>query len=451
MGMEGRRRAVGIVRVSRVKGREGESFASPGEQQDRIRQACERDSLELVDVFEELDVSGGTPLAKRAGLREAVERVEAGEADVVVAAYFDRLVRSLTVQDELVSRVERAGGRVLAVDVGEVSAGSAGQWLSGTMLGAFSEYVRRTAKERSGEAQARAVRRGVAPWPNVPPGYRRGADGILEVDEAVAPAVREAFALRAAGGTWQDVRDVLRARGVDRSYHGVQAMLHSRVYLGEVHFGDLVNLEAHPAIVDRETWRAVQRVRSPRGPRPASERLLARLGVLRCGTCNARMVVGVQTQHGRRYPFYRCPPNGDCPRHMTIGAEIAEAAVVDAVRVALADVEGRASVEDGARRAEAVLESAQADLDAAIRAFAGLEGERAAVERLAELRAARDAAAEQVEHLGGHRRVVSVSVADWERLSLGARRELVRAVVARALVVPGRGAGRVRVELVGGE
>lgn len=65
-----------------------------------------------------MDVSGGTPLEQRAGLRQAVEAVEAGSADVIVAAYFDRLVRSLAVQGEVVTRVEAAGGSVLAVDGG---------------------------------------------------------------------------------------------------------------------------------------------------------------------------------------------------------------------------------------------------------------------------------------------------------------------------------------------
>ena len=39
------RRAIGIVRVSQKKGREGESFVSPEDQRDRIRAACERDGL----------------------------------------------------------------------------------------------------------------------------------------------------------------------------------------------------------------------------------------------------------------------------------------------------------------------------------------------------------------------------------------------------------------------
>src|SRR5262249_20312216 len=130
------RRAVGIVRVSRTNGREGERFVSPEEQRERIEATCARDGLKLVAVHEELDVSGGKTLAKRPGLSAAVEAVERGKADVIAAAYFDRLFRSLHTQSEVIDRVERAGGQVLAVDVGRVTNGSAGQWLSGTMLGA---------------------------------------------------------------------------------------------------------------------------------------------------------------------------------------------------------------------------------------------------------------------------------------------------------------------------
>jgi Resolvase, N terminal domain len=65
------RNAIGIIRVSEVKGRSGDSFASPTEQRERIEDACERDNLTLIDVVEEMDVSGRTPLDQRAGLRRA--------------------------------------------------------------------------------------------------------------------------------------------------------------------------------------------------------------------------------------------------------------------------------------------------------------------------------------------------------------------------------------------
>ena len=230
------RRAVGVVRISRVGDRDGERFVSPSEQTERIRSIAERDGLELVETIEELDVSGGTPLAKRAGLRRAVEMVEAGQADVVVVAFFDRLVRSLAVQAEVVERIEKAGGAILAVDVGEVRADTAGQWLSSTMLGLVAEYARRQTSERTADAKRCAVMRGVPPFPNIPPGYKRLADGQL-IPDKYASAVTEAFRLRAEGAPVMQVREHLARHGVERSFHGVQALLRSRIPLGELHFG----------------------------------------------------------------------------------------------------------------------------------------------------------------------------------------------------------------------
>jgi DNA invertase Pin-like site-specific DNA recombinase len=427
----------------RDKKREGDAFISPEQQRQRVEEACRRDGLRLLRVVDELDVSGGTALEERTGLRQAVEAIEAGEADVIVAAYFDRLVRSLKVQGEVVQRIERAGGQVLAVDVGRVTEGSAGQWLSGVMLGAVSEYHRRTAKERSAEAQARAVARGVLPWPNVTPGYLRGDDGGLTPDPETALVIDKAFRMRAEGATIKEVRAFLRSHDIERSFHGVTSLLASRVVLGEIRFGDLVNSNAHEPIVDEETWRAVQRRTIPRGRRAASDRLLARLGVLRCGSCNARMIIG--TSKGT-YASYRCPPTGDCTNRLAISADIAERVVSEHVRVALADENGHASAEANIGEAEQALADAQGALDSALRAFDGFD-EPAARQRFLELRDARDAAQTHLDQLGGKKPAITINgAADWDALTLAERRALIRATVERAVVHPGRGADRITVE-----
>lgn len=442
------RRAVGVVRVSRVGDRDGDRFVSPREQAERIAAAAKRDNLRLVDTIEEPNVSGGTPLAKRAGLRRAVEMVEAGQADVVVVAYFDRLVRSLAVQAEVVERVEQAGGAILAVDVGEISADTASRWMSSTMLGLVAEYHRRSTSERTADAKRRAVERGVPPFPNVPPGYRQRKDGTLEPDKN-AGTVAEAFRLRANGSTVMEVRDYLRRNGVERSFHGVQALLRSRIPLGELRFGEIVNTSSHEPIVDAETWRRVQRQVVSRGRRPKSERLLARLGVLRCGTCGGRLVTGT-TRQGRRkteYVFYRCSPVGDCPRRVTISADVAEATVVEAVKTILSGVQGTASADAGIAAARAEADRAESELDAAVRAFSGLDDVDAARERLASLRDARDNARDRLHELQENvLPVVTLTADDWEVLTLGERRDLIRAVVERAVVAPGRGDDRVTVE-----
>jgi hypothetical protein len=160
------------------------------------------------------------------------------------------------------------------------------------------------------------------------------------------------------------------------------------------------------------------------------------------------MVVG--TSNNSSYFLYRCPPTGDCRRRVTISADLAEQVVVDAVRAALANVEGRGSMESNAREAEQALSVAQANLDAALLAFEGFDEEGAARERLLTLKQERDSARERVDRLGGERATLAINAnTDWDRLSLDARRQIIRATVDRAVVKPGRGAGRIDVELFG--
>lgn len=439
------RRAVGVVRVSRVGGREGETFVSPSEQRERIDGACSRDGLELVDVFEELDVSGGASIEQRPGLGRALAAVEDGDADVIVVAYFDRLVRSVARQAEILERVERAGGAILAVDVGEVRADTASHWLSSTMLGAVAEYHRRVTAERTADAKRRAIARGVPTFARIPPGYRQQDDGRIEPDPSTAPAVAAVFEMRAGGATVRECRDYLREHGVERSYHGVQAMLGSRIYLGELHFGDLENLTAHEPLVERNVWQRVQRVAVPRGRRAKSERLLARLGVLRCGTCGSRMVVG--TAHNGEYALYRCSPVGDCPRRVTVSATLAEDVVVARVRLLLSGVRGTAVLTDDTAAVERELDACERELDAAVRAFSGLDDVEAARERLLELHAARDAARDRLAELrAATAPALSIDADDdWDILTLDEQRALICAVIERVDVSPGRGADRLAV------
>ena len=98
--------------------RDEETFHSPKAQLARAKVWSEDQGNRVVAAFEEIDVSGKLPLARRPGLLKAIEMVEAREADHVVVAYFDRLVRSLKVQLEVIERVEQAGGEIYAIDHG---------------------------------------------------------------------------------------------------------------------------------------------------------------------------------------------------------------------------------------------------------------------------------------------------------------------------------------------
>ena len=453
------RRAIGIVRVSQVSGRSGERFVSPDEQRERIEAACAREGMILTAVHEELDVSGGKALDQRPGLKAAVTAIETGQADVIAAAYFDRLFRSLSTQRETIDRVEHAGGEVLAVDIGQVTNGSAGQWLSGTLMGAVSEYYRRSVKERTAEGQARAVARGAIPWANVPLGYRRKDNGTLETDPETVDLARRAFQMRADGVSVMKIREMLKDHGVERSPRGVQVMLANRIYLGEIHYGKLVNLAGCEPIIEHDLFTRVQRLKVPRGPQPASDRLLARLGILRCGSCGSRLGT-MKLPKQDNYPIYRCGSTNDCSRHVTISAELAEEVVSRCVRDALADAEERATLASNVAELSVALERAQDDLDSALRSFSatGLQAEPAAVQRLGELRQARDDAQAAIDQVGGSDASSTVNAArDWDSLTRDEQRTLIRATVASAVVAPVRrgasadekGPARIAIRLVG--
>jgi site-specific DNA recombinase len=437
-----RRRAIGIVRVSRSAGRAGESFSSPRDQVDRlIALAAERDWQITIPEPYEIDVSGDALLSDRPQLSRAVVAVQTGAAEVIAGAHTERLWWNHETASQVIRLVEDANGEVWSADQGLLTRRSAADEFSGTVRTAADRLARQQNTEKTKAAIQRAINRGVAPWPRVTTGYRKRPDGRYEPDPKTAPVVREAFELRAGGATVREVREHLRASGVRLSFPGVTKLLKSPAVVGEIRFGKFrPNLAAHDAIVDRGTWETVQRTRVPAGRKSKSERLLARLGILRCGTCDSKLVTTVAMSDGKPYPIYRCQ-NVDCSRRVTISAPNVEALVVERVQAEFADVEGRASAEVSARDAEAALEVAQRELDAAIRVFTVVGEERSAVERLTVLRDARDTAQAEVERLSGLEAAHAVNVVDdWDRLTLAERRDAIRATVRCATVRPGRGA-----------
>jgi DNA invertase Pin-like site-specific DNA recombinase len=316
--VQGKARDVVVVGVSEQGSRAEENFHSPKAQLAKARLWGEDQGNCVVDAFEEIDVSGKLRLARRPGLLTAIEMVEAGAADHIVVAYFDRLVRSLKVQLEVIARVEQAGGEIYAIDHGRLTNGTAATRMSNNMMGAAFHCYADVTGEKVAAARERVVARGVLPNSRISPGFVRGEDGVVV-----------------------EIRGWLARNGIERSISGVESMLRSRTYLGEIHFGELHNPRAHePIIKDRRLFERVQRRTVSRGRQAKSERLLARLGVLRCGSCGSRMVINSYT--GR----YRCGDTSAnrCPRRAAVNADRVEVMLLDAVRAysATAGGHGRA-------------------------------------------------------------------------------------------------------------
>jgi DNA invertase Pin-like site-specific DNA recombinase len=429
--------------------RSDDGSMSVPDQIEQMRAFCERQTPPWVvgGVYEERDVSGRRPLDKRHGLKRAVDDVEHGRSQVVLTAYFDRFVRSVATRAEVVSRVEKAQGRVVSLDVGQTSDATTVQWFQGNVLALVAEMYARQTGEKLVTSKQRNIDNGVPPFPRITPAYVKRADGTLEPHATFGPLVREACRLRATGKSYVALTKWLSERGLDMSVSGVESMLSSKLMIGEIHFGKFKpNLHAiDEPIIDRATWRKMHATRASRGRHAKSDRLLARQGVLVCETCGARMSIHSATSANKRsYSYYRC---GDrlCTKPAIVSCDVADDFVRDEAIKLSQDVVGHASAVLELEDARVKREAAEEKLASTIRLLATLDSESVSREVLDELSAKRDVA------VSDHERLLTLTTpdltlstsADWDALSLDAKRDVIRAVVARAVVAPGRGPDRI--------
>src|SRR4051794_24734051 len=98
---------IAYIRVSKVAGRDGDSFQSPDQQRDAIAHAVAlMPGARIAEEIIDLDESGGT--MNRPGLGRALAALDAGRADGIAVAKLDRFARNASAI-ELIERMERAG------------------------------------------------------------------------------------------------------------------------------------------------------------------------------------------------------------------------------------------------------------------------------------------------------------------------------------------------------
>jgi DNA invertase Pin-like site-specific DNA recombinase len=294
--------------VSKIAGREGESFQSPDQQREAIGHAAALAKATIVEEIVDLDESGGT--MDRPGVKRALAMLEHGQADGIVVARLDRFGRGLDVPLVL-DGLERDGKLFLSAGDQFDTSTPVGKFALGMMV-LVAKLERDRHIETWEKSTRNAIGRGVAV--RVPYGYERGAGGRLVPAEPAASVVRQMFGLRAAGEAIAAIAAILNAQGAAPPHAAawtrqtVRAMLRVRTYLGEARYGQSLTVDAHPALVDALTWEAAQSSQGVAQQRGKS--LLA--GLVRCAGCGYLMG-GSSGRGGRRYNCNRVHGGGRCP------------------------------------------------------------------------------------------------------------------------------------------
>ncbi len=295
------------VRVSKVAGRTGASFISPDVQHERIESWAKAHGHALTWHEPELDVSGGT--MSRPVFDRVMERVRSGQTDGVIVAKLDRFARTLVGALSTLEEFERQGAVLVSVaDNLDLSTPMGKAFLR--ILLVFAELERDRISESWEIATASAIARGIHIAKFTVTGYSKGADKRL-VPNADAPAIREAFMMRAAHRTRTEIAhrlDETAPRPNDGRWTPamVDRIVKHRVYLGEAHRGENVNPNAHEPIVTAAEWQAANAAPVRAAARSKKPNLLG--GIVRCAAC--RYVLAPNrpaTYRPATYaPSYRC-------------------------------------------------------------------------------------------------------------------------------------------------
>ena len=420
------------VRVSRVGGREGDSFISPEVQEEKCRALAQARGLDVGQVFIDLDRSGGK--MDRPEFKKVLARIEGHVSGGVIVARIDRFARTLVGGLQAIEDIEQAGGVVLTADGEFDSSTATGELVLRIMLSLAAFELRRISEQWE-EAKEKARARGVhIGGPRA--GYARGEDGKLAEHPEHLDAVKAAFALRARGGSWKEAADILTTAGVSTSKSKGRARPWSRQATRNV-IQNQAYREDKGGPIPAWQWQKAQ----PKAgeARVRGEGHVLGQGLVRCSVCDAGMH---KSSNGQRYVVLRCDTPGQ--GHPTINYETARDYILS---LAFSHVGPRLRRDPGDDEAEhEALHLAVEEARAAFEQARGMLGVtpppdskpavalRDAETALAEFQSAADIPL----GLGDFLTPVGVR-AEFEKLPVPEQRRVLRSIVERVILSPGRG------------
>ncbi|GAA2172441.1 recombinase family protein [Agrococcus versicolor] len=296
------------------------------------RALAERLGWTVTSVYVDNDISAysGKP---RPQYRAMLDAARAGSIQGVLVWHTDRLHRRVTELEEFVALAESTGLQVQTVTAGTIDLTTASGRMSARIVGAVAQHEVDHARERLARAKQQAAADGKYRGGPRPYGYE--PDGVT-VREDEAAIVREASEGVLAGRTLAAMARDLNERG-DVSATGkpwtyaklrdvlVRPRNAGLIGRGRVGRGDgstIVGSATWPALVDEDTWRAVEAVLTDPARRKQRGNVTRWLGsgLFKCGKCGA----GMRPAPSKGTHLYRCTASA----HLTIHAEQTDAYVL---------------------------------------------------------------------------------------------------------------------------
>lgn len=227
----------------------------------------------LSSVYDDGGFSGGS--MDRPALQRLLADIQAGKIDIIVVYKIDRLTRSLADFARMVELFERHQVSFVSVTQAFNTTTSMGRLTLNVLL-SFAQFEREVTGERIRDKIAASKAKGMWMGGTPPLGYDipKGGSRMLTINATEADTVRRVFALYLELGSVHVLARRLREDGT-RSKRYVTAkgqprggstfsrgalfhLLRNRLYLGEIVHRETSHSGLHPAIIDVDTFEAVQ-------------------------------------------------------------------------------------------------------------------------------------------------------------------------------------------------
>ena len=182
--------AIGYIRVSTEDQQLG-----PKAQREAIERWARSNDVRVVEIHQDLGISGGAPIEERPGLLKAIDALGANGAGVLLVAKRDRLARDVIVSAMVERLAQRASASIISADgtgngVGPEAA------LMRAIIDAFAAYERALIRSRTKSALAVKRGRGERVSGRAPLGYGFDDHGKLvniASEQAVIAKVRTLY------------------------------------------------------------------------------------------------------------------------------------------------------------------------------------------------------------------------------------------------------------------
>lgn len=199
-----------------------------------------------------------------------------------------------------------------------IAEGSEGILLESVLEG-MAEYYSADLSEKVKRGMTENALKGLNNGMSIPIGYKLNSEDKLEIDEILAPVVRDIFRMYASGKTAKTIERYLKEKGIktskggDIKYGSIQYMLSNRKYIGEYKFDKIIIPDGIPRLIDDKLFEAVQEMLKKNKKAPARHKAeddyLLTLKLF-CGKCGGMMVGECgHSANKTTHHYYKCQNN----------------------------------------------------------------------------------------------------------------------------------------------